>query len=216
MLTDSAYLSCAKNCIDDSRFSPDLHKDKRVMLNKRQKNEISNSAAVITETNQIMWSLLTNTIPHGRTIMYVVTPATEASMTAVGHFSRMFDLKKNGQQLTDDSVTRLKNEFATNDPNVVFSCITFQDDDINRFVEMCSLEMFLLQNANASDNVIITADTRHTQRWSEREVDPMLCKGDLAFFCNCPVTLESLRLWAHESTLGIPRNAEDLETSRIC
>ena len=27
----------------------------------------------------------------------------------------------------------------------------------------------------------------------------MLCKGDLAFFCNC-VTVESLRLWAHERT----------------
>ena len=40
----------------------------------------------------------------------------------------------------------------------------------------------------------------------------MLCKGDLAFFCNCPVTLESLRLWAHERTPGIPRNVEDLET----
>ena len=40
LLTESAYLSCAKLCIDDSRFSPDLHKDKRVTLNKRQENEI--------------------------------------------------------------------------------------------------------------------------------------------------------------------------------
>ena len=58
LLTESAYLSCGKICIDDSRFSPDLHKDKRVTLNKRQKNEISKSAAFITETNQVMWSLL--------------------------------------------------------------------------------------------------------------------------------------------------------------
>ena len=26
------------------------------------------------------------------------------------------------------------------------------------------------------------------------------------------MTLESLRLWAHERTLGIPRNVEDLES----
>ena len=26
--------------------------------------------------------------------------------------------------------------------------------------------------------------TRDTQRWSERKVDPTLCKGDLVFFCN--------------------------------
>ena len=52
-----------------------------------------------------------------------------------------------------------------------------------RFVEMCSLEMSLLQNVNANDKVFIIVDTRHTQRWSERRVDPMLCKGDLVFFC---------------------------------
>ena len=76
---------------------------------------------------------------------------------------------------------------------------------------MCSLKMSSLQNLNAHDKVIIIADTRHTQRWSERQVDPMLCQGDLAFFCNCLVTLEHMRLWAHESTPGIPRNVNDLE-----
>ena len=73
LLAESACLSCAKICIDDSRFSPDLYKDKRVTLNTRLKNEISNSAAFIAETNQVMWSLYINTIPHGRTIMHVVT-----------------------------------------------------------------------------------------------------------------------------------------------
>ena len=32
------------------------------------------------------------------------------------------------------------------------------------------------------------------------------------FFCNCPVTLQNLRLWAHERTPGIPRNVHDLGT----
>ena len=39
-----------------------------------------------------------------------------------------------------------------------------------------------------------------------------MCKGDPAFFCNCPTTLEHLRLWAHLSTPGVPRNVNDLET----
>ena len=39
---------------------------------------------------------------------------------AVGHFAKIFDPVKNGIQLTDDAVTRLKNEFASNDPNVIF------------------------------------------------------------------------------------------------
>ena len=44
--------------------------------------------------------------------MYVVTPATEASMMTVGHLTKIFDTGKNGSQLTDDFVTRLKDEFA--------------------------------------------------------------------------------------------------------
>ena len=125
LLTESAFLSCARIFVDDSRFSPDMHKDKRVTLNKRHKNEISNTVAFITNINQAMSSLLTNTIPHGRTMMYVVTPAIEANTLTVGHFAKIFDPGNNGQQLTDDSVTRLKHEFATNDPNVVFSYIPF-------------------------------------------------------------------------------------------
>ena len=66
--------------------------------------------------------------------------------------------------------------------------------------------MFLLQNMDVCDKVIIIADTRHTQRWSERKINPTLCEGDLAFFCNCPMTQENLRLWAQERTPGIPRN----------
>ena len=75
-------------------FFPRLYKDKRVTLNKKQKNEISNSAAFITGTNQVLWSVFTNTIPHGRAIMYMVTPATEASMMAVGHFAKILDLER--------------------------------------------------------------------------------------------------------------------------
>ena len=94
----------------------------------------------------------------------MVTPATEASMMAFGHLPRyLFDPGKNGSQLTDDFVTRLKDEFASKDPNVIFSYVPFLDDDMERLVEMCSLEMYLLHNVNLDDKVIIIADTRDTQ-----------------------------------------------------
>ena len=60
--------------------------------------------------------------------------------------------------------------------------------------------------------MVIIAETRHAQRWSERNVDPTLRNGDLVFFCNCPMTWKGLRLWAYEPSLGLPRNVEDLET----
>ena len=125
-------------------------------------------------------------------------------MMAVGHFTKMYDPGKDGLQLTDDSVMRVKDEVASNDPNVIFLYFPFQDDD------MCLLETSLLHTVNVNDKVIIIAGTRHTQTWSDRVVDPMLCNRDLAFFCNCATTLEGLRLSAHERTPGIPRNVEYL------
>ena len=130
---------------------------------------------------------------------------------AVGHFDKMFDLGIDGLRLADDSVTRLRNEYAENDPIVFLTYVPYSNDDTKGLTEVCSLDTFLLRNMDVRDKVVIIADTRHFQRLSERKIDPMLCKGDLAFFCNCPTTLEHSRLWAHERTLGIPRNVDDLE-----
>ena len=77
--------------------------------------------------------------------------------------------------LTDDSVVRVKNGFASNDRNVVISNVQFQGGDMKKLAEMSPLEMFSVQKANLNDKVIIIADTRHTQIWSEREFDPVLC-----------------------------------------
>ena len=61
--------------------------------------------------------------------MYMLSSAAEASMMAVGYVAKTVDLGKNGLRLTDDSATRLKNEFAANDPNVFFLYVPFSDDD---------------------------------------------------------------------------------------
>ena len=58
-----------------------------------------------------------------------------------------------------------------NDPNIVFSfvlMVTWRD---------------LLRCVRSK-----CSRTGHTQRWSERKDDPMLCNGNLAFFCICPAT----------------------------
>ena len=105
--------------------------------------------------------------------MYMLTPATEASMMAVGHFSKTFDPGKNGLQLTDDSVTRLKNEFAASHPNIFFSYIPFQNDDTERLVETFARNALVMKRERERQGSSLL--TRHTQGWSEREVDPMLC-----------------------------------------
>ena len=107
LLAESAR---ARICINVSRFSPDPYKDKRATLNKKQKTETSNGEPFVTKTNQASWNLLTHTISHGQTIMYILISAIEASKKAVGCSFQMFDAGKNGLQLIDGSVMKLKNE----------------------------------------------------------------------------------------------------------
>ena len=107
-------------------------------------------------------------------------------------------------QLNFDFQMKQKSEFVLDDPNVIFPQIPSRDDNTERPVEMCSLETYPLQNANGNNEAIIIANTRHIKINSERKIVPMLCEGDLDFFCNRLVALKNLRLWAHERTPGIP------------
>ena len=119
--------------------------------------------------------------------MYTVTPAAEASMMSVG--PKIFDLGKNGLQLTDDSVTRLKKIICYETIRMSFSHTFHFRTTTRRDLTKC-VHSKKRERERARSSSLLT--TRHTQRWAERKVDPMLCKGDLAFFCNCPVTVDKL------------------------
>ena len=84
LLAEHAHLTCAKMCIDVSSFSPVLHGDKRATLNRRQKNELSNSET-FAETKQVSRQLLTNIILYGRTGMYMMNSAVGMDKKTVGY-----------------------------------------------------------------------------------------------------------------------------------
>ena len=63
--------------------------------------------------------------------------------------------------------------------------------------------------------MIIIVDTRPIQRGSERNIVPMLCKGDPDFLCYCSATSEHLRPWTQERILGIARNLDDPDTDEF-
>ena len=131
----------------------------------------------------------------------------------VGYYFRIFDPGKNGLRSTDDLSLKLKYEFVLGDPNNSFLYISIWDDDKEKSVEMCLHEVDPLRNANGKNKVITIADTRYIQRWFERKVDPILCKGDLYFFSNCPATAKHQRPRTHERTPAIPPNLDDLEVN---
>ena len=58
----------------------------------------------------------------------------------------------------------------------------------------------------------ITADTRHTGRWSTK---PSLCKGDLAFQCSDPGITNELLEWANEKENGNPCSIADLKDTKF-
>ena len=80
----------------------------------------------------------------------MVTPATEASMMAVGHFPKY--------TRSMEERTTAKNELAEREPYVFFSYVPFSDDDTERPAEVSLHEKFLLQDTDVNDKVIIIAD----------------------------------------------------------
>ena len=133
----------------------------------------------------------------------------------VGYYFRIFDPGKNGLHSTDDLSTKLKYEFVLGDPNDNF---LFFFNPGRRQREICR-DVFArnnpLRNASGNNEEITIADFRHSQRWFECKVDPMMCKGDLHFFSKCPATPKYQRPRTHERTTGISQNLDDSEANKF-
>ena len=92
---------------------------------------------------------------------------------------------------------KLKYELVLGDPNNNLLNISIRDDDKEKSVEMCLHEVDPLQNANGKSKVDHHC-IRHIERWFERKIDPVLCKGDL-----------DQRSRTHKRTSRIPQNLND-------
>ena len=139
-----------------------------------------------------MWCLLTNPTPHSRTIMFAGTLAAEASMMAGRHFSKIFDPWK---------WTAVDWRFSNKVEEWIFCERSECRFPIRSKLVRPECSCYKRKCERQKWSSLLTRDT---QRWFEREVDPTLCKGDLAFFFKCITTLENLRLWAHKCASWYP------------
>ena len=64
-----------------------------------------------------------------------------------------------------------------------------------------------------SGRTCVIADTRHTERWCG--IEPTLCRGDLAFYCNDKAIQDELVEWARCRENGNPRCTDDLEQTEF-
>ena len=68
----------------------------------------------IDEGDGTMWNMLTNIIPHRRTIVQVITPDTEMFKMAVGDCTQIIDSNFNDTHIHDDFL-QTKKDFLTDD-----------------------------------------------------------------------------------------------------
>ena len=141
--------------------TPGLQKDKRVMLNKRQKKTLITGQTSISKEYNTLWHLLGDTIPPRRTIMRVVTATVELYTMAFPGV--------NGLLLTEDHVAQVKKDYTR---------------QTNKFVLV---------------RVVFAAKRGHDRQQTVSH-------------CNYPVTLECLRLCAHERTARFARSTDDLQS----
>ena len=96
------YLSCAKVCIGDSRFSQDLHKDKRLTSSKETEERNIQQHSIHHRSESSRVEFVDQHRPARPNDHVFADSRIEASLMAVGHFAKIFDLGKKGSQLTNE------------------------------------------------------------------------------------------------------------------
>ena len=108
-------------------------------------------------------------------------------------------------------ITSLNKTIEDENPSLIYIHVPFGHDDENS-EGYNRLRSFADEQMKAGKTCIV-ADARHTDRWTG--VDPTLCKGDLAFYCNDKGICSELTQWARERDNGNPRCTDDLDESQF-
>ena len=119
-------------------------------------------------------------------------------VNAIGQSTTFANPGWHGTDCDTKMITGLNKTVEDQDPSVIYVHVPFQDDaETSR--EFCNLKQFTEDQMKAGKTCIV-ADTRHTDRW--KGSTPILCRGDLAFYCNNTEMCSELVEWAKEKDNG--------------
>ena len=140
---------------------PDLARDKKVTLSKRQKETLKVGADSVGKQDAVMWSSLANRVPSLRKIMLMVSVMASAFVPAAGHVSEFLDPGLNGTHCNKELFKNMQNIIDKNDPTLVYVHVPFGDDELNDNAGTCQLKANIDKLATKTDALLL--QTRSTR-----------------------------------------------------
>ncbi len=136
-----------------------------------------------------MWSALTDRVRYGRKIMMALTVFTSTFFVSAGHMTEILDPGVNGLCCSARKIEQLSRIMDEVDPTVLFAHVPCENDDNENNLSK------LFERSRERGNTVTAADSRHSNRWQDRDPVPTLCRGDLAFHCNDASVAKRLVVW---------------------
>ena len=175
MLAEDTYVA-----IDG--FVPKPGQCKTTTLSKPQRKKVMRGCNTVGKQDEAMWSTLTGRpkLSATKKCLLAVTMFSNAFTQAIGQVTTFINPGPQGIQCDDSQISGINKTIEEQDPSLIYIHAPFVKDneDSRGYDNLKSLANEQMKSGRTR----IIADSRHTNRWID--LDPSLCRGDLAFHCN--------------------------------
>ena len=199
---DAAYRAVTdmQDCMTDY-FRPDPRCDKTAVLTKRDKNLLKIGGEIVRTQNIAMRSTLSDTLSTDTKAMVAIVPECDEFRSALGYLAEIIP--------PDNGVNHIGERIKQCDPTVVYMYKEYANDNELLDHENKKIEGIIQKQRDAGKTVIV-ADTRNSNRWEERNVEPYRGPGDIAIHCTDEKASGIIKDWVDTYDGYRPKCVEDL------
>ena len=163
-------------------FVPKPGRSKTTTFIKAQKKNVMRGVNTVAKQDEAMWSALSGKPSNSfaKKCLLAITVFSNTFVEAVGQISAFADPGPQCDSCDAAYINSLNKTVDEHDPFLIYIQAPFVHDDESS-KGFCNLKTFAEEQIKVGRTCVV-ADSRHTDRWSGLE--PALCRGDLAFYCN--------------------------------
>ena len=175
---------------------------------KSMRKKVMRGSETVAKQDKATWATLTGKpiLSTAKKCLLAITLFAGGFNQAIGQTTNFVDPGELGHKCDAPFICDLNKTVEEQDPSLLYIHVPFVDDyeDSEGYHNL----MNFAKDQMDSGRTCIIADSRHAERW--KDLDPALCRGDLAFHCNDSGITSELTEWAKVRDNGNPRCTDDL------
>ena len=195
-----AYNSTLKD-----HFKPDVTEGKTGILSRKTRKLLCTGL----EQNQVqeyaMKASLMNRLTKCTRYILAVTTLASLFEPSIGRVTEFVNPCMDACHVTADWKNETMQIYKDLDPSLSMMYVPYGADDTPEPQYMTELI------ENLTSRKILIIDTRHSMRWEQRCVDPVVqCNGDVSFFTNDEDLRQRITHWFNNADGNVPRSVDDI------